>query len=360
VLRSLITMLVCWLATLNVASAQDWAAKMFSTTAHDFGNVARGSKAQFRFQIKNLYEEDLVLGSVTSSCNCTVPQLTKSHLKTFETADIVAEFNTRDFLGQRSATLTVKCQIPSRADIPPAFVQLKVKGVIRSDIVVQPGLIELGTVDEGKGVERTLLVTYAGRPDWKILDVKTADPHFEVEVTELTRLPGKVSYSLLVRLTKDAPVGYVKDQLILVTTDPQAREFPVEMQGRVITDITISNELFFGVVPSGKKVSKKLVVRGRKPFKIIDVKCADKSFEIEPDTEAKVMHVLPVVFTAGDDPGRVVEKISILTDQSNTEQVCTAFAEIVKPKQSEPSEAAEPSPQTSDEVTTAEEDEPSK
>jgi hypothetical protein len=262
--------------------------------------------------------------------------LTKSDLKTFETAEVIADFNTRDFLGQKTATVTVTCQIPSRNDIPVTQVQLRIKGVIRSDVVVQPGAIDLGTVDVGKGVEKKLLVSYAGRDDWKILDVKTADPHFEVEVTELARVPGKVSYELLIRLTNDAPVGYIKDQLILVTSDPRDREFPVDVQGRVMSDITISpSELFLGVVHPGQKVTKKLVVRGKKPFKIIDVKCSDKSFEIDPPKEAKSVHLIPVVFTAGDDPGRVAQKISIETDQGGVVQAFTAYAEIVKAKQAD-------------------------
>ena len=80
-------------------NAQEWAIKMFNVTSHDFGPVARGAKCEFRFQIKNIYEEDAHISSVKSSCGCTTPQLTKNDLKTFQTAEVVAEFNTRDFLG---------------------------------------------------------------------------------------------------------------------------------------------------------------------------------------------------------------------------------------------------------------------
>ena len=100
----------------------------------------------------------------------------------------------------------------------------------------------------------------------------------------------------------------------------------------MISDITISPaQLFIGVVHPGQKVTKKLVVRGKKPFKILEVKCADKSFEIEASKEAKAVHLVPVVFTAGNDPGRVSQKISLLTDQGeNVVQAFTAYAEIVK------------------------------
>lgn len=326
-MRSVFAALICLLAAASPGQAQEWANKMFNVMSHDFGPVARGSKAEFAFQIKNIYEEDVHILSVRSSCGCTTPQLTKTDLKTFQTAEVIADFNTRDFLGPKQATLYVKIDKPFNAEV-----QLHVNGLIRSDVILQPGAIDLGTVDLGSEVEKKLLVTYTGRDDWKILDAKTADPNFEVEVSELVRGGGKVVYELLIRLTRTAPVGYVKDQLILVTNDVRARELPVDMAGRVISEITINpTSLFMGTVHPGQTVTKKLVMRGKKPFKIIDVKCADKSFEIETTSEAKSVHLIPVVFTAGEDPGKVARKISIVTDQGgHTAQAFTAYALVVK------------------------------
>jgi hypothetical protein len=338
VLRNVLALLVVLLAVQH-AGAQEWAVKMFDTLSHDFGTVAKGSKAQFRFQVKNIYQEDAHITGLRSSCGCTTVQVTKPLIKTFETSEIVADFNTRDFQGARNATIFVRLDCVSQTEV-----QLRVTGFIRGDVVLQPGAIDWGTVDLGGSIEKTLQVSHAGREDWRIVDVKTADPHFEVELSQPIRSPGKVSYELLVRLTKDAPVGYIKDQLILVTNDAQARELPVDMEGRVVPDITISpTPLFIGVVQPGQKVTKNLIVRGRKPFKIIDVKCPDKSFSIEPSQDAKAVHLLPVVFTAGQDAGRVAQKISIRTDAGgNVAQVFTAFAEVVKPDNaSEPSAAAD-------------------
>ena len=328
VVRTVLASVACLLLSSGVACAQQWAVKMFNTTSHEFGTVARGSTAQFRFQVKNIYEEDAHISSVRSSCGCTTASVTRPDLKTFETGEVVADFNTRDFLGHKTATITVTFDKPF-----PAEVQLQVAGTIQSDVVLQPGALHLGTVDVGKSVEQKLRVDYLGNENWRIVDVKTLDPHFEVEITELPRTPQKTSYELTVRLTPDAPVGYIKDQLILVTNNPRAAELPVDLEGRVVSDITISpSQLFIGVVQPGQKVTKKLVVRGKKPFRIVDVQCADKSFEIEPPKEARAVHLIPVVFTAGDDPGRIAQKISIMTDQGdNVVQAFTAFAEIAKP-----------------------------
>ena len=340
--RNVFAVFVGLMLVAAASGAQEWANKMFDTTAHDFGTVARGAKCQFRFQVKNIYEEDAHILGVKSSCGCTTAQVTKADLKTFETAEVIADFNTVDFHGSKPATITVSFDKPFRADV-----QLRITGFIRTDVVLQPGSIDLGTVDVGKATEQRLQVTYAGRDDWKIIDAKTTEPYFEVELNELARAVGKVSYELIVRLTKDAPVGYIKDQLILVTNDSRARELPVDMEGRVASKITISPErLFIGAVQPGQTVTKKLVVRGKEPFKILDVKCADKAFRIEPSKDAKTVHLIQVVFTAGEDPGRVTRKISIVTDQGdNVVQAFTADAMVVKadaigrPPATEPQEA---------------------
>jgi hypothetical protein len=300
---------------------------MFDATSHDFGTVAKGSEAEYRFTIKNLYEEDLRIVKIESSCGCTTTRVSKRDLKTFETAEIVADFNTRDYQGHRSATLTVTVQCVSQAEV-----QLRVTGFIRGDVVTQPGIIDFGSIDQGTSAQQKLHVAYAGRDDWRILDAKTADPWYEVEMSETARGGGRVEYDLVVRLKAEAPIGYVKDKLILVTNDAQAREFPVDMHGRVTSDITISpTKLFIGVVHPGQKVTKNLVVRGKKPFKIVDVDCGDKCFQIQASKDAKSVHLIPVVFTAGDDPGRVSQTISLRTDHGGVVQAFTAFAEIVKP-----------------------------
>ncbi|MEX0676497.1 MAG: DUF1573 domain-containing protein [Pirellulales bacterium] len=345
-LRFAIAVLIC-LVLARSASAQDWALKMFDATAHDFGTVAKGSKAVHHFKLKNIYEEDLHILSVGSSCGCTTPHISKRDLKTFETAEIIADFNTRDFHGHKTATLTVDVECVSRAQV-----QLRIAGFIRTDVVTQPGSIDFGTVDQGTDTDQKLQVSYAGRDDWKILDARTADPWYEVEMTEVGRGNGHVAYELLVRMTKDAPIGYVKDQLILVTNDGQSREIPVDMQGRVMSDITVSpTKLFIGVVRPGQKVTKNLVVRGKRPFKILDVKCADNCFQIEPSKEARSVHLIPVVFTAGSTAGRVTEKISLHTDHGDVAAAFTAFAEVVKPDV--PATSRTPSPGAKEEPADA-------
>lgn len=315
----------------GLAVGQDWAIKMFDSTSHDFQTVARGAKATHRFRIKNLYEESVHISGVRSSCGCTTPQIVKPDLKTFETGEIITEFNTKLFNGHKSATVTVTFDRPF-----PAEVQLSVSGFIRTDVVLEPGEIDMGTVEAGEAAEKILGVSYAGRDDWRIVDAKTTDPHFQVELRETGRGGGHVGYDVVVRLTKDAPPGYIKDQLILVTNDPKESkesEIPVDLEGRVLSALTVSPaSLFMGAVAPGQTVTKQLVIRGKKPFKITSIECKDGSFSVKAPMESKSVHVTPVVFTAGDKPGKVTSAIRIHTDQGESGVAkCMVFADVVAP-----------------------------
>jgi hypothetical protein len=170
------------------------------------------------------------------------------------------------------------------------------------------------------------------RPDWKISDVRSANTNFEVDVVERTRQRGNVAYDLRVKLKEGAPAGYIKEQLLLVTNDPQARTIPIDVEGRVVPEITVVQMINFGSLELGGKATKPLVIQGQRPFKITDIKCDDERFSFRlPDTgaEPKKLYTIPITFTAGGDLGKVNRKILIETDRGKTvTPVVTALAEV--------------------------------
>lgn len=305
---------------------QEWARKMFKETEHDFGAVARGAKAEYRFVFENLYLEDVHIASVYTSCSCTSVSIDNPTVKTYEKGAIVARFNTDSFIGQRGATITVVIDKPY-----PATVELQDRGYIRSDVVVEPGSVQMGSIDQGAGAEQTVTISHTGRNDWQVVDVKSSNPHIKATVVETGRNYGRVSYSLKVQLDKDAPAGYLNDHLMLVTNDQSASQIPVEVEGRVTPGIVVSpTALFMGVVQPGQKVTKQLVVKGKKPFRILSITCNDKSFQFDTskmDT-AKSLHLIPVTFLAGADAGKVIKTIKITTDQGEMTPELLAYAVV--------------------------------
>lgn len=291
-------------------SATDWANKMFETTQHEFGTVARGSKTQFEFILENTYKEDVHIVGVHSSCGCSTATVTQSTLKTWEKGAVVVTFNTRSFLGHRDATITVTFDQPYFAEV-----QLTVSGYVRSDVVLNPGSVDFGQVDLGQSKEKKLAVNYAGRDDWKIVDVRSASKYFGASLAETHRGQGRVSYELQVLLTEHAPVGYINQQLVLVTNDERRTQIPFMVTGRVLPPVTVSPAaLSMGIVESGQHVTKQLVVRAKKPFRITAVRCADSSFAFKPDEQSKLLHLIPVTFTADKAGGRISQEIRIETD----------------------------------------------
>ncbi len=291
-------------------SAKEWARGMFETAEHDFGTIARGAKVHYDFVFQNKFKEDIHVASVRTSCNCTTPQILKHDLKTWEKTAIRAVFNTRSFVGARSATVTVVIDKPFFAEV-----QLTVKGYVRRDIVFDPGAIEFGAVDAGQGSTRSIHLKYAGRPNWKVTDVKGPN-YYEINLAEDRRINGRVWYTMRVRLLSNAPAGYFHDQLVLETNDQKMKRIPLAVSGRIVESLTVSPAaLSLGVVRPGEKTTKRLVVRANRPFRVIEVNCQhDDCFTFETPSDAKKVHLIPVTFTAGDHAESVAQTISIKTD----------------------------------------------
>ncbi len=341
-MRAGILSAICLLALSVPASAQEWAKKLFTVTAHDFGTVANGAKTEFRFPIKNVYVEELHIKEIRSSCGCTTPTLVKKGeskgqegggltLKTYEQGEVLAQFNTHIMTGYKRATLTLTIDKPYFAEV-----QLTVQGNIITDIQVTPNHIDLSTVSQGESVEKTITLTRTGRRDWKIMDIRCANTNFEVEPLEKARTLSSVTYELKVKLRDTAPAGAINDQLVLVTNDDRMPQFPIQVQGEVRPELSITPSLWMaGSLMPGEMAKKTLVIRNNnaKPFKIVNIVSDDPAIQfkpIDPAAPAKPLHVLPITLIASDNPGRVVKSLKIETDLGTTLMPEMAVQYLVK------------------------------
>jgi hypothetical protein len=310
--------------------AEPWVAKMFAVQEHDFGTVARGADVVYRFEAKNVYKQDVRLVSVRSSCGCTSAAIEGDTLKTGQVGYVVATFNTRTFTGQHGATLTVTASWNDGGTIRQGETQLRVQGYIRGDVVFQPGALSFEDVPQGEATERQVRVTYAGRSGWKILDVRGVATDIEAELTETQRTAGRVAYDLLVRLKDSAPAGYFNEQLVIVTNDSQNPRIPLDVSGRVIAPISVAPEsVVLGDVPQGQQVSRKIIVRGKQPFRIVSIRCDQPCFQFNADDQSSDRHVVEIVFDA-KEVGTVKQTIDIATDLGDRYHArLTAYATVV-------------------------------
>jgi hypothetical protein len=307
------------------AVAKEWADALFrNKLSHDFGTVARGATVEYRFRIENIYVEDVHIDWVRTSCRCINPRITKDTLKTYETAELVAELDTRQFIGFREATVTVKLDRPFSAEV-----QFHVKAFIRGDVVFEPGSVQFGTVAQGQAAVKKVSITYAGRADWRIGGVQPGAAFLDSNLIETGRNPDPVTrtmlvtYDLEVKLKGNAPPGYFKERIVVHTNDPNktTADVPLTVEGFVVAPLTVNPAvLMFNAVPVGQTVSKNIVLKGAKPFKLKLAECVapDSRFRFLTADVARPVQVVVVRFSAGDKPGRFSGKLLLKTDLNDS------------------------------------------
>ena len=311
------------------ASAQAWATKMFKETSHDFGAVARGAKTEFEFELTNIYEEDLHIVSVRSSCGCTSPKISKPDLKTWEKGSIIATFNTRSFVGKKAAVVTVTFDKPYYAEV-----QLTVSGHIRSDIVVEPGEVQFGEVDQGISKTSDIKVQYVGRSSWKIADVRSQCDYLSVKLQRENQGNGQVGYRLQVGLKENAPAGNIQQEIVLVTNDAVYERISIPVFANILPPLTIAPaSLDLGTLAPEESKPQRLVVRGKTPFTITEIVCDDPRFSFKIPEGEKGTHLVPFEFKGTEEQQGVFQQtIKVKTSLGEEIQAeCQIYGKVVKP-----------------------------
>ncbi len=108
-------------------------------------------------------------------------------------------------------------------------------------------------------------------------------------------------------------------------------ELTLIVSGNVRPEFSVTPaQLVLGEMKPGTHVTKKIIVRGKEAFKIVDVDCGEDCFEFKKDSEdAKKIHVVDVTFRAGEAPGKIQTPIRIVTDRDSRGATCVASATVV-------------------------------
>ena len=287
------------------AQNNDWAKKMFDKLSHDFGKVARGADVQYRFRVKNIYKQTVHISNVRTTCGCSAATPTKRTLKTYETADIIVTMNTQKFLRQKDSNLIITFDKPLFATV-----RIPIRAYIRPDVVLRPGSVKFGAIEQGKSFRKSLSIAYAGRRDWKIERVKINSPYLSGTVKQISRSGGRVRYQLSVTLKPGAPVGILREQIVLVTNDANSPFVPVAVTAHVESEFTVTTAPLGTVKPGQKKVFN-VVIRGRRPFRVDKLICANSPdcFQAKLSGKSRSVHVISITFVPPKKVGAFQETL---------------------------------------------------
>ena len=281
----------------STADAQEWARKMLNEFSHDFGEVQKGETPEYRFQVKNVYEETLNIAQVFSSCGCTQVSVSKRQLKTWETAEIICRFNSKPFNGFKQATVTVRFGPPLVGEV-----QLTVKGTIVSAIRLSPESVDFGQVTRGKLPIMQTTLTGPPNTNFQIVDIKSTFPHIGVALDRPIRTQGnQIQYTLKTRLKDSAPDGFSQGDLFVVVREGSGmqRQIPLKFSAKLGNNVKLSpSVLTLTNVMPGKKIKKKVIIRADEPFRITDVKCRTQAFRVSSrKSSLSKTHIVEVLYT---------------------------------------------------------------
>ncbi len=294
--RNALLALVALALTTSAAPAQnpEWANKLFPEgTTHNFGNVPRGAVLPYKFKMTNIYAVPLQIINTRASCGCVTIKPSADVIQPKESATIEISMDARRFTGPKTVDIfiTVGPQFTSTAT-------LHVSANSRADVVFNPGAANFGVVASGQSPTLLIDIEYAGALDWKVTGIADHQFPLTTKVEELYRQPGpivKVGYRLNVTVKADAPPGTHRCELLVQTNDPASPSLPVLAEFTVQAPLSVApSPLTLGSLKVGEEVSRRVVVRGSKPFRILSIEGQDDGLSVEFPGQPALVHVVTV------------------------------------------------------------------
>ena len=296
------------------AEAQNWSDGLFSERSHDFGPVPRGGVVRHPFVLTNKLNVPITILNLRVSCGCTSGTASVSVVPPGKTAIVEAQMDTRNFVGRKSTTLFVSLMAGNRE----SEIGLGVSSLILSDVVLNPGVVDFGLVNRGQAPSQMIAIDRIGKPDWKIVRLTSACKAINATLQETRRQDGSVGYQLNVSLKPDAAAGVIRDEIRLITNDPETPSIPVPIGAQVRGELSATpTSLALGHVTSAAGVQGKFVVRASKPFAISKVDGTGEGFYLQDgDSTRKPLHILTMTFNPAESTtrGDLTRTFRITTD----------------------------------------------
>lgn len=314
--RALAFWLLWFGSSVASAPAQSWVESVFPETSHDFGTVARGSKVKHAFKLINATESTLHIASWKTKCGCTDVRIGAREIPPGTQTQIEASIDTTRFQGHKPSGLTLIFDRPEYAEV-----DLNLTCLIRSDVILNPGAVDFGVVNRGSGDTKTLQLSYTGgETNWGIVKLQTISDQLSARLEEIpgSRSQGSVQYRLTATLKPEAPVGYFKDEITLVTNDPSTPHIPIFVMGHVQGSLALtpsSGILTFGSIQAGQSARREALIRSARPFLISEARADSLNLTIEGAAEQpQAIQKLTVTLQAPDQTGPYHGEVTIQTD----------------------------------------------
>ena len=311
------TALVVGLCLVGPTQAATWADAMFEELSKDFGSVPRGPMLSHPFRVTNHTASPVRISGIRVSCGCVTATAQAGLLAPGQSTVILATMDTRKFSGIKNVTIFVHLSQPSNEEV-----RLWVQANSRDDVTVTPDTISFGQTKRGTMPAGGVTVTFLGNGQWQITGVQCDSNYVKADIQELRRGAGEVAYQVNAQLRVDAPVGKWFTDIWLKTNNPATPRVRVPLTVEIESALTINPAVVdLGQVKVGGQAERRVIVRGVRTFKIIEIEGGDDQLKIRDTTpDKKLLHVLAVTLhpaSAGD----LTRSLRIFTDLREENQI---------------------------------------
>ncbi len=318
----------------STTTAQDgWANALLDRKKVDFGVIATGSEAIETLKVTNNLTTAVQLSGVSTGCQCASATITgPRQLAPNQSTTIEVRMNTLAYTRKRETKLTIGFDAPALTTV-----EVPIEAYIRTDVVFEPGKLDFGAVEYGRGGEQSVKVTYAGRPDWQIIRVKCSNPALKCQSRLIARNNSPVNginveYALLFQLSPESQPGRFQEYATLETDDAANPYIPLMIQGTVQADMSISNpRIELRALRPGQTATARVVVRGIRPFVVSEVNCGglQEFFSVRKAEAPEKLQVVEMQFTAPNRPGRFTERMQLKVEGREQELEFTVSGMIL-------------------------------
>lgn len=253
-----------------------------AVVSHDFGKVAsdgKGERPKAMFVVENRGEVTLKILNMTSSCGCTVSNISKKQIPTGQRAIVTAEIQNIG-VGDHRAMITLQTNDPLHREIP---LRLTWHGTARLTFDISE--LDFGDVCPGLSVTRSFNIkrtNLTDHPACRLKEILCADAAIKVDAGEASTGKGPLGavHPVQVTLTPSASLGNNEVSLTAHFQDCSMDQLLARIKWSVRHPVEAHpSTLFLGRGKPGAMLSGKVVISasaGRK-LKI-------KSCRVEPPT----------------------------------------------------------------------------
>jgi hypothetical protein len=243
---------------------------------YNFGTMQRGTQMTHEFVVRNVGTAPLTLNVVSTSCKCTVGDVSGDPIPPGESVPVKLEWRALTGVGSFRQTAYIETNDPRQSRV-----MLSVDGQVAEASGVAPPDFVFGRVSAGTEKSADVYVMALAQEELEVhdpeLSYEETRKFFDVQIEPVDRasLPDpNAKQGVRIRLTAKPglPLGHFDQYLSIATNIPDAKNLVIPIVGRVVGGISVYGSLWSenrGVLRLGNVSSEEgasstlnLVIRG--------------------------------------------------------------------------------------------------